>query len=75
MARSSTQVLAHLGSVLRDGRLRAGLRPEQAAIAADRSVYSVIAYEKGKATPTLGVLLKLCDLYGITLADLEGVPA
>lgn len=61
-----------LREVLRKLRLHHGFyqRELTAYLSIDRSTYAY--YESGKATPPLNVLLKLSDLYKVTLDFLVG---
>ena len=47
------------GSV--DARRAANLRPEQLAVAIDRSAFQVQSYEAGRATPPVNVLARIAD--------------
>lgn len=64
------------GKYLRERRLAAGLRPEQLAIAVDRSVYSILRYERGTADPSSATLGALADCLKCSIDDFyarEGV--
>jgi transcriptional regulator with XRE-family HTH domain len=51
-------------------RLATGLKREHAAVATNRTKELIASVECGRVAPTMPVILKLCDLYGIEPADL-----
>lgn len=57
------------GQRLRDARSAAGLKPEQLAVKIDRSVYSIHEYERGRVTPPVDVLVRICVALGRRLDD------
>lgn len=59
-----------IGERLRDARIRAGLTSEKAADLAGVSPNSVLNWEKGKSTPTIVVLLKLCEAYRVRTTEI-----
>lgn len=61
------------GRRLRDARIAAHLKPEQLALRIGRSVFSVHAYEIGRAQPSVTVLASIADVLGVaTDALFEG---
>lgn len=58
------------GSLLRQARRAAGLKPEQLALRIDRSVYSIHQYERGVAAPSTPVLGRLADVLDVKIDDL-----
>jgi transcriptional regulator with XRE-family HTH domain len=56
-----TAVRTFSGARLRQQRIAASLKPEQLALAIDRSVYAVHEYERGRANPSADVLGALAD--------------
>ena len=50
---------------LRSARLEAGIRPERAALAVDRSVETIRLWESGKVIPNAHQLAALAELYDV----------
>lgn len=59
-----------ISSVLKDARHRAGMTQEQVAQKIMVSRVTVSHWENGKSLPDIVSLIKLSDLYGISLDDL-----
>ncbi len=57
------------GQRLRDARIAANLRPEQLALLAGRSVFTIHAYERGTIHPPINVLAQVAEQLGRTLDD------
>lgn len=57
------------GSLLKQQRLDHDVRVEAVAVAADRSAPSIIAYERGIATPPADVVGRMADAIGCEVAD------
>lgn len=53
------------GMTLKAARVNAGLTQKEAANKLGVSVYSLINYEKGTSSPSVNVLKKIEELYGI----------
>lgn len=66
----SREIVPGLVDSLKAAREKSGLSQYQAAEAAGVHQVSIAKYETGKATPTLPVLYKLADAYGVTVCDL-----
>lgn len=58
------------GARCRQLRHDAGLRAENVAIAINRSYYSIVEYEYGRAIPSVPVLIALADFYDCPVDDL-----
>ena len=57
------------GRRLRERRDAAGLSREQLAHQVDRSVFSVVDYERGRAVPSVGVLGAIADALDVPTDD------
>ncbi|MCZ2804337.1 helix-turn-helix transcriptional regulator [Modestobacter sp. VKM Ac-2983] len=57
------------GQRLRDARLAADIRPEQLALAVERSVFTLHAYERGLVHPPVNVLAQLAGVLGRNVDD------
>lgn len=57
------------GRRLRDARRAANLRPEQLALAVERSVFSVHSYECGRQQPPVDVLARIAEVLGRPVDD------
>jgi len=57
------------GQLLRDARVAAHVRPEQLALAVDRSVVTLHAYERGEVHPPVNVLAQIADELGGSVDD------
>jgi transcriptional regulator with XRE-family HTH domain len=57
------------GQRLRDARIAANLRPEQLALIAGRSVFTIHAYERGTIHPPINVLAQVSDVLGRSVDD------
>lgn len=49
----------------KEARILAGLTREQAAVQSGRSYPSIVRYESGTTTPSVGALEALADVYGV----------
>jgi transcriptional regulator with XRE-family HTH domain len=54
---------------LRDARRAANLRPEQLALAVERSVFSIHGYEAGRAQPPVTVLARIAEALNCPVDD------
>ena len=61
-----------LGQRLQEARRAHGLAQVDLAAAIEGSAESVSRAERGLLTPSLWVLLRMCDVYGMTLDELVG---
>ena len=61
-----------LAQRLKELRLKHNLTQEQAADAMDLSLSAHNRYEYGKREPTASVLIRMADLYGVTIDYLVG---
>jgi transcriptional regulator with XRE-family HTH domain len=50
-------------------RARRDRRPEQVAVAINRSVESLRLYERGSVIPSIPVLTRLAECYGVDVFD------
>ncbi|MFO0798970.1 MAG: helix-turn-helix transcriptional regulator [Gemmataceae bacterium] len=66
----SREIVPGLVDSLKAAREKSGLSQYQAADAAGVHQVSIAKYETGKATPTLPILYKLADAYGVAVCDL-----
>jgi len=58
------------GQRLRESRLAAGLTVEAAALAVQRTAYTINSYELGRVEPPVHILVALSALYGV---GVEGI--
>ena len=58
------------GKVLKEARQKAGLTQEKLAFKADLDRTYISLMERGQRSPTLDVLLRLCDALGVLPSDL-----
>lgn len=58
------------GSRLREVRIARHLSPEQIAVATGRSCSTVLAYERGRVTPSAASLAALADTLNVPVDDL-----
>lgn len=63
------------GQLIRTRRIAAGLKPEQLALRIDRSVWSVLQYERGVVLPPAPVLGSLADQLGCSVDDFFALEA
>lgn len=57
---------------LKAARINAGITIDQAAKAANVSYGTIRNWESGKTTPGIGKFRALCQLYGVSMADIKG---
>ena len=57
------------GQLLRSARLAAHVRPEQLAVAVERSVFTLHAYERGQVQPPVNVLAQIAGVLGGSVDD------
>ncbi len=67
---TTTPQATDLGSVLRNHRYNAGLRPKEVAVHVGRSVQTVTGWEKNKRAPSVAQLGQLASLYGVSIGEL-----
>lgn len=60
---------------LRKWRERKGLSQKEVAISLGVAPPQISKWESGTTDPTLENLIKLCELYGVTLDEIVGLPA
>jgi len=61
-----------LATNLRTARHAAGLKIAAVAVAIDCTTDTIYRWEQGVHEPSLAILRRLADLYGVTLAELVG---